>query len=90
MELFKYYNIDECLNTGNVFEKLDTLKKDGKIIYNIDGDILKIEDIDLEERDIKILEKMFDDSDIYPYLDLEIGDDEDDFDFDDEDENDDY
>jgi hypothetical protein len=91
MELFKYYNIDECLNTKNVFEKLDAFKKDGKITYNKEGELLKIEDIDLEEKDIKILEKLFDDNDVYPYLDLEIGDDDDDdFDFDDEDENDDY
>jgi len=89
MELFKYYNIDECLNTKNVFEKLDSLKKDGKITYNIEGELLKIEDIDLEEKDIKTLEKVFDDNDVYPYHDLN-SDDEDGFDFDDEDENDDY
>lgn len=89
--MFNYWSLDECINTDLVLEILNKLKNDGKIIYSIDMDILKLEDIDLEEKDIKNLEKLFDDNDVYPYLDLNGEDeDEDDFDFEDEDENDDY
>jgi hypothetical protein len=89
--MFNYYSLDECVNTDVVLGLLNDLKNDGKIIYNIDADILKLEDIDLEEKDIKDLEKMFDDNDVYPYLDLDgSGDDGlDEFDYDDN-EDDDY
>jgi len=85
--MFNYYSLDECIDRDAVLEKLVKLKNDGKIIYSVDMDILKMEDIDLEEKDIKSLEKLFDDNDVYPYLDLngEEGDEGDGFDdFDDD------
>lgn len=85
--MFNYYSLDECIDRDAVLEKLIKLKNDGKIIYSVDMDILKLEDIDLEEKDIKNLEKVFDDNDVYPYLDLngEEGDEDDGFDnFDDD------
>jgi hypothetical protein len=92
MQLFNYYNLDECVDRDSVFSRLDSLQSDGKIQYTIEGELVKIEDLDLEELDIKDLEKLFDETDVYPYLDLEIGDDDDFDDFDDEfdDDDDDY
>jgi hypothetical protein len=47
--MFNYYSLDECIDRDVVLEKLIKLKSDGKIIYSVDMDILKMEDIDLEE-----------------------------------------
>lgn len=90
--MFNYYSLDECIDRDAVLEKLIKLKNDGKIIYSVDMDILKLEDIDLEEKDIKNLERVFDDNDVYPYLDLngEEGDEGDGFDNFDDDDYDDY
>ena len=90
--MFNYYSLDECIDRDTVLERLIKLKNDGKIIYSVDMDILKLEDIDLEEKDIKNLEKVFDDNDVYPYLDLngEEGDEGDGFDNFDDDDYDDY
>jgi len=67
MKLFNYYNIDEC-------------RDDGKIEYEMDGlDIFKIEDIDLEESDIEDLNDLFDDEDVFPYLDNEEEEEDDDY-----------
>ena len=67
MELYKYYNIDECLDKDKLFKKLDELVDDGKIEYNLDGEIMKIEDLDLEEWDIESLQKLFDKLDLFTY-----------------------
>ena len=64
-ELGKYYNLDECSDRTKIINKLNKLKKDGKIEYNINQDILKLDDIDLEDRDIHILIKLFDDCDMF-------------------------
>ena len=80
--MFNYYSLDECANLDFVMNFLNGLKNDGKIIFSIDSDLLKLEDIDLEEKDIKDLYKIFDDNEVYPYLDLN-GDDRDDDGFDD-------
>jgi len=80
MEMFNYYTLDECIDKSSVFEKLDLLKEDGKIVYAIDGEIIRLEDIDLEEHDIEDLQELFEQNDVFPYLDREDGqDDEDDF-----------
>jgi len=76
MELFNYYNLDECVNKKKVKKKLDELSDDGKIEYSIDGDILKIEDIDLSDEDIDDISNLLDSNDVFPYLDK---DDDDDF-----------
>jgi len=80
MKLFNYYNIDECKDREKLFEKLDSLRDDGKIEYEMDGlDIFKIEDIDLEESDIEDLNDLFDDEDVFPYLDNEEEEEDDDY-----------
>lgn len=80
MEMFNYYTIDECIDRKSVIEKLDSLVSEGKISYDIDGEVLKIEDIDLEESDIKDLEELFDNNDVFPYLEREDEEGEDDYD----------
>ncbi len=88
MELFNYYNLDECVNKKLVISELKSLRADGKIEYHIDGDILKIEDIDLDEDDIDELTELLDSNDVFPHLDYEE-DSDDNYDSDDE-QNDDY
>ena len=78
MELFKYYNIDECLDKDKLFQKLDSLVNDGKIDYDLDGQILKIEDLDLEEFDIEVLVKLFDKLDVFTYTEYDEDDQDDD------------
>lgn len=67
MELQKFWNIDECLDREKLFSKLDLLVGDGKIEWSVDGEILKIEDLDLEEVDIETLTKLFDKLDVFVY-----------------------
>jgi hypothetical protein len=80
-ELCNYYNLDECLDLKSVKKILTGLKNEGKINYSIDSDILKIEDLDLDESEITELIQLFDDNDIFEYPDYEDFDDEDDEDF---------
>ena len=82
-----YYSLDECIDIDTVMKKLKELENAGKIEYSIDTDILKIDDIDLMDLEISSLENLFDDNDIFPYLDR-YDEDEDDLDdyFDDFDE----
>lgn len=75
--LERFYNIDECKNREKLVKELDKLKDEGKIEYNINMDILEIIDLDLEEKDIKKLVKLFDMLDIFPEEDSHIGDDDD-------------
>lgn len=75
--LESFYNIDECKNREKLVRELDKLKDEGKIEYNINMDILEIIDLDLEEKDIKKLVKLFDILDIFPEEDSHIGDDDD-------------
>ena len=93
MELFSFYSLDECLEQKLVKKKLNQLEEDGKIEFSIDGDILKIQDLDLDEEELSDLIKMFDNNDIFPYPDYQEGfeDDDDDFGYDDfDDEQQDY
>ncbi len=78
MELFKYYSLDECIDRKSVKKRLNSLEDDGKIDYKIDGEILRIEDLDLDEDELSELLDMFDSNDIFPYPDYEEGMDEDD------------
>lgn len=88
--LFNYYSLDECIDKKLVINELKSLKADGKIEYSIDhGDILKLVDIDLEEMDIDNLSELFDENDIFPYLDHGDEDDSEDDYSDDWDNNDD-
>lgn len=78
MELFNYYSLDECLNLKVIKKTLTDLQKQGKIEFNLEGDLLKIKDIDLDETELSELVDLFDDNDIFPYPDYQDGTDEED------------
>jgi len=89
MELFNYYSLDECPERKVIKKRLSQLEDEGKIDFKLDGDILKVSDIDLDEDEVAELVEMFDKYDVFPYPDYEEGlDDEDDYydGFDDEEE----
>jgi hypothetical protein len=71
MELEKWWNMDECIDKKGVLSKLKSLKNEGKIEYDLNGDILKIEDIDLDETEVEDLIDLFEENDIFE--DLEYG-----------------
>lgn len=78
MELFNYYNLDECLERKVIKKRLTQLEDEGKIEFDIDGDILKLTDLDLDEDEVAELVEMFDKYDVFSYPDYEEGlDDED-------------
>lgn len=81
MELFEYYNLDECIDRKGVLAKLKSLKNEGKIEYDLNGDMLKLEDIDLDETEVEQLIDLFEENDIFE--DLEYGEEDDDEDWDD-------
>lgn len=90
MELFNYYSLDECPETKVIKKRLSQLEDEGKIEFTLDGDILKIKDLDLDDEELSDLIKMFDNNDIFPYPDYEE-DVDDDFGYDDfDDEEQDY
>ena len=90
MELFEYYNLDECIDRKLVLSKLNELKDEGKIEYELNVDILKIEDIDLDEAEITELADLLEENDVFEDLDRDSDDWDDegwgDDPFDDEDE----
>jgi len=91
MELFNYYSMDECPERKVIKKRLTQLEEEGKIDFNIDGDILKIKDIDLDEDEVAELVEMFDKYDVFAYPDYEEGiDDEEDDYYDGFDEEDNY
>lgn len=91
MELFNYYSLDECPERKVIKKRLTQLEDEGKIEFDIDGDILKITDLDLDEDEVAELVEMFDKYDVFAYPDYEEGiDDEEDDYYDGFDEEDDY
>lgn len=68
MELKTWYNLDECIDRKLVTTNLKELKDEGKIEFSIDRDILKIEDIDLDEAEIEDLLDLFDENDVFEEL----------------------
>jgi hypothetical protein len=91
MELFNYYSLDECPERKVIKKRLTQLEEEGKIDFEIEGDILKITDLDLDEDEVAELVEMFDKYDVFAYPDYEEGlDDEDDDYYDGFDEEDDY
>lgn len=91
MELFNYYSMDECPERKVIKKRLTQLEDEGKIDFDIDGDILKISDLDLDEDEVAELVEMFDKYDVFAYPDYEEGldNDEDDY-YDGFDEEEDY
>lgn len=75
MNLFNYYSLDECSNKKEVIKVLKSFKNDGKIEYSLDREILKIEDIDLDEYEVEDLLNLFDEYDVFPYLEMDDDDD---------------
>ncbi len=91
MELFNYYSLDECPERKVIKKRLTQLEEEGKIEFDIEGDILKITDLDLDEDEVAELVEMFDKYDVFAYPDYEEGiDDEEDDYYDGYDEEDDY
>jgi hypothetical protein len=92
MELERWYSLDECTNRKLVLKQLKDLQKEGKIDFDLDKstDVFEIEDLDLEDSDIEGLIELFDEHDVFPYLDKdEDGEDGEDYGYYD-DESDDY
>ena len=82
MELFNYYSLDECPERKVIKKRLTQLEDEGKVEFEIDGDVLKLTDLDLDENEIAELVEMFDKYDVFPYPDYEEGlenDDDDDY-----------
>lgn len=88
MELYDYYNLDECVDRKKVIATLKKFKKEGKIDYSLDGEELRIEDLDLDDSEIEYLSELFDENDVFP--DTEKDDDDDDYYSDYDDYDDDY
>lgn len=87
MELYNYYSLDEAIDRKSVLKRLKQLQKESKIEFDLDGEVFKIEDLDLEESEIEELIELFDENDVFPYLDRDEDDDDyDDFGYDDYDE----
>ena len=84
MELQNYYSLDEAIDRKAVLKRLKQLQKELKIKFELDGEVFKIEDLDLEEVEIEELIELFDENDVFPYLDRDEEDDDyDDFGYDD-------
>jgi hypothetical protein len=79
MELERWYSLDECTNRKLVLKQLKDLQKEGKIDFDLDKstDVFEIEDLDLEDSDIEGLIELFDEHDVFPYLDKDEDEDED-------------
>jgi hypothetical protein len=86
MELYNYYSLDEAIDRKAVLKRLKQLQKEAKIEFELDGEVFKIEDLDLEEAEVEELIELFDENDVFPYLDKDDDDDYDDFGYDDYDE----
>lgn len=76
MELYDYYNLDECVDRKRVIAILKKFKKEGKIDYSLDGEELHIEDLDLDDSEVEYLSELFDENDVFPDKDKEEGDDD--------------
>jgi hypothetical protein len=87
MELYDYYNLDECVDRKKVTSVLKKFKKEGKINYSLDGEVFHIADIDLEESEIEYLADLFEENDVFPNTDIEDEDDDYYDDYDDYDDN---
>lgn len=80
MKLYNYYSLDECVDRKKVTTALKKYVKEGKIEYDLDKstDVFQLDDLDLEEEDIDFLVNLFDENDVFPYLDKDDDQDDDD------------
>ena len=78
MELYNYYSLDEAINRKEVLKRLKQLQKESKIKFELDGEVFKIQDLDLEEAEVDELIELFDKNDVFPYLDRDDEDSDDD------------
>ena len=85
MKLFNYYSLDECVDRKGVIATIKRFVKEGKLSYDLDKttDVFHIEDLDLEEEDVEELVELFDNNDVFPYLDYEDEDEDEDGGYDD-------
>lgn len=81
MALFNYYSLDECTDKKSILKRLKELQKEGKIEFDLDGEIFEIRDIELEEEEIDELVEIFDQKDVFPYLERDGEDDDDNDDY---------
>jgi|SaaInlV_165m_DNA_1040744.scaffolds.fasta_scaffold00683_13 hypothetical protein len=77
MELL--YSLDECIDRERVVGRLELLKLAGKLYYDIEYDILEIEDLDLSDDELDKLLKLLDKNDVIEYTERENDIDKDDF-----------
>jgi hypothetical protein len=67
MNLEKFYATDECLDKDRLFEKINKLKKLGRISYKEnDRGLIEINDLELTEKEEKDLILFFEELDVYP------------------------
>lgn len=86
-KLSNYYSTDECSDKDKLYSKLKTLSDEGKIEYKKeDIDIIKIEDIELEDSELNELVKFLDNLDVFPYNEYNDVDEEYDEEYDDDDD----
>ena len=78
MEIYRYYNLDECVDRKLVNKVLRSYQKEGKIDYSIDRDVLSIEDIELDDDDIQYLSELFEENSVFADVDRDDNDDPDD------------
>lgn len=67
-ELDKYYNLCEVNNRKKVISKLKRLENEGKIGFELDGDSLTVDDLDLDIIEISDLRKFFEKNDVFQNL----------------------
>lgn len=84
MELHTYYSLEETSDRKTVLKRLKDLQSDSRILFELEGEVFKIKDLDLEEEEISELIELFDQNDVIAYYDREGEDDEDDDPYEDE------
>jgi hypothetical protein len=91
-QLFTRYSYDECTNEEKLFEKLDELLNEGKVEYNTENQYtFKIKDFELSDDEIQELCDLFEEVEVFPYMEEDSTDDDYDDDYNDfDDDGDDY
>ena len=77
-ELYKYYSLNECMDTEKVFKHLEPLNESGKIYFEESDETLMLEDIELSDNEIKKIINLFESNDVLRDIDREEIENEDD------------